>query len=165
MVWVSGRQVVLCISIPTVHKWGHTIKPCWWISLRFGEQWRPHIWQGERRVIWETNQGIVLWWFLLSINYIVDIIHGYGWLYVLSLKFRLHRATRTPHHQHNIEVIHGIEWSLQHSRRVKNYTKIERHFTSVRCARMRGIRTCCARLSARRATVHIKSRASANTAH
>jgi hypothetical protein len=42
---------------------------------------------------------------------------------LLSLKFRLHMATRTPHHQNNNEVIHGTELISQHSRRVKNYTK------------------------------------------
>jgi hypothetical protein len=42
---------------------------------------------------------------------------------VLSLKFRPHRATRTPHHQNRKEVIHGTRLIPQHSKRVKNYTK------------------------------------------
>jgi hypothetical protein len=42
---------------------------------------------------------------------------------VLSLKFRLHMATRTPHHQNNNEVTHGTELISQHSRKAKNYTK------------------------------------------
>jgi hypothetical protein len=52
---------------------------------------------------------------------------------LLSLKFRLHMATRTPHHLHiatrtlhhqnSNEVIHGTELNSQHSRRVRNYAK------------------------------------------
>jgi hypothetical protein len=43
--------------------------------------------------------------------------------HLLSLKFRPHMATRTPHHQNSNEVIHGTELISQHSIRVKNYTK------------------------------------------
>jgi hypothetical protein len=38
---------------------------------------------------------------------------------LLSLKFRPHMATRTPHRQNSNEVIHGTELISQHSRRVK----------------------------------------------
>ena len=38
---------------------------------------------------------------------------------LLSLKFRLHMATRTPHHQNSNEVTHGTELISQHSRRAK----------------------------------------------
>jgi hypothetical protein len=41
---------------------------------------------------------------------------------VLSLKFRPHRATRTPHHQHRTGVIHGTGLIPQHSKGSKNYT-------------------------------------------
>jgi hypothetical protein len=42
---------------------------------------------------------------------------------MLSLKFRLHMATRTQHQQNSNEVTHGTELISQHSRRAKNYTK------------------------------------------
>ena len=38
---------------------------------------------------------------------------------VLSLKFRLHMATRTQHQQNSNEVTHGTELISQHSRREK----------------------------------------------
>jgi hypothetical protein len=42
---------------------------------------------------------------------------------LLSLKFRPHMATRTPHRQNRTEVIHGTGLIPQHCKRVKNYTK------------------------------------------
>ena len=39
--------------------------------------------------------------------------------HLLSLKFRLHMVTRTPHHQNSNEVTHGTELISQHSRRAK----------------------------------------------
>jgi hypothetical protein len=44
-------------------------------------------------------------------------------LYLLSLKFRPHMATRTPHRQNRTGVIHGTGLIPQHCKRVKNYTK------------------------------------------
>jgi hypothetical protein len=38
---------------------------------------------------------------------------------MLSLKFRLHMATRTQHQQNSNEVTHGTELISQHSRREK----------------------------------------------
>jgi hypothetical protein len=43
--------------------------------------------------------------------------------HLLSLKFRLHMATRTPHRQNRTGVIHGTGLIPQHCKRVKNYTK------------------------------------------
>jgi hypothetical protein len=47
------------------------------------------------------------------------IIRGH----LLSLKFRLHMATRTQHRQNRNEVIHGTGLISQLCKRVKNYTK------------------------------------------
>jgi hypothetical protein len=46
---------------------------------------------------------------------------------MLSLKFRLHMAIRTPYHQNSSEVIHGTELSSQHSRRVKKLNKVTKN--------------------------------------
>jgi hypothetical protein len=57
---------------------------------------------------------------------------------MLSLKFRPHVATRTPHRQHRKAVIHGTRLIPQHSKRVKtiqNGQKIARRFTPTRRAR------------------------------
>jgi hypothetical protein len=66
----------------------------------------------------------------------IDEFRLYVWLltssirgHLLSLKFRPHRATRTPHRQHRKTVIHGTRLILQHSKRVKtiqNGPKIKR---------------------------------------
>jgi hypothetical protein len=71
---------------------------------------------------------------------------------VLSLKFRPHVATRTPHRQNRKEVIHGTRLIPQHSKRVKtiqNGQKIARRFTSSGRAR-----ACAQQLRTRRAYVH-----------
>jgi hypothetical protein len=71
----------------------------------------------------------------LPYNTILSKINIDGfWLYVLllassirghllSLKFRPHMATRTPHRQNRDEAIHGTESHSQHCKRVKNYIK------------------------------------------
>jgi hypothetical protein len=61
----------------------------------------------------------------LSENYF-DLVGKGGWppiSILLSLKFRPHMATRTPHRQNRNEVIHGTGLIPQHCKRVKNYTK------------------------------------------
>jgi hypothetical protein len=50
-----------------------------------------------------------------------------GGLQLLSLKFRLHMATRTPHHQNSNEVTHGTELISQHSRRAKKLYKVTKN--------------------------------------
>jgi hypothetical protein len=47
---------------------------------------------------------------------------------LLSLKFRPHRATRTPHRQHRKTVIHGTRLIPQHSKRGQNYTKWPKNY-------------------------------------
>jgi hypothetical protein len=49
---------------------------------------------------------------------------------VLSLKFRPHRATRTPHHQHRKTVIHGTRINSTAQKRGQNYTKLAKKFKS-----------------------------------
>ena len=64
---------------------------------------------------WEKNDKHVM--DLNSLDYtsedefdeVSNTIEYNPWDLLLSLKFRLHMATRTPHHQHNNEVIHGTE--------------------------------------------------------
>jgi hypothetical protein len=46
---------------------------------------------------------------------------------VLSLKFRPHMATRTPHHQNRKKVIHGTKLIPQHSKRVKKLYKMTKN--------------------------------------
>jgi len=53
--------------------------------------------------------------FRLYIFLLTSSIRGH----LLSLKFCLHRVTRTPHHQHRIGIIHGIILIPQHCKRVK----------------------------------------------
>jgi hypothetical protein len=53
--------------------------------------------------------------------------------WVLSLKFRPHRATRTPHRQHRKTVIHGTRGLIpQHSKRVKTIQNGQK--IKMRCA-------------------------------
>jgi hypothetical protein len=56
--------------------------------------------------------------FRLYVFLLTSSIRGH----LLSLKFRPHRATRTPHHQHRTGVIHGTGLIPQHSKGSKNYT-------------------------------------------
>jgi hypothetical protein len=49
---------------------------------------------------------------------------------VLSLKFRPHRATRTPHHQHRKTVIHGTRINSTAQKKGQNYTKLAKKFKS-----------------------------------
>jgi hypothetical protein len=44
--------------------------------------------------------------------------------HLLSLKFRPHRATRTPHHQHRKTVIHGTRINSTAQQKGQNYTKL-----------------------------------------
>jgi hypothetical protein len=63
--------------------------------------------------------------FRLYVLLLTSSIRGH----LLSLKFRPHRATRTPHRQHRKIVIHGTRLIPQHSKRVKtiqNGQKIKR---------------------------------------
>jgi hypothetical protein len=53
--------------------------------------------------------------FRLYVLLLTSSIRGH----LLSLKFRPHRATRTPHRQNRKEVIHGTRLIPQHSKRVK----------------------------------------------
>jgi hypothetical protein len=50
--------------------------------------------------------------------------------FVLSLKFRPHRATRTPHHQHRKTVIHGTRINSTAQQKGQNYTKLAKKFKS-----------------------------------
>jgi hypothetical protein len=50
--------------------------------------------------------------------------------YLLSLKFRPHRATRTPHHQHRKTVIHGTRINSTAQQKGQNYTKLAKKFKS-----------------------------------
>jgi ribosomal protein L20 len=43
---------------------------------------------------------------------------------LLSLKFRPHRATRTPHRQHRKTVIHGTRINSTAQQKGQNYTKM-----------------------------------------
>jgi ribosomal protein L20 len=45
-------------------------------------------------------------------------------LIMLSLKFRPHRATRTPHRQHRKTVIHGTRINSTAQQKGQNYTKM-----------------------------------------
>jgi hypothetical protein len=49
---------------------------------------------------------------------------------MLSLKFRPHRATRTPHHQHRKTVIHGTRINSTAQKKGQNYTKLAKKFKS-----------------------------------
>jgi hypothetical protein len=57
--------------------------------------------------------------FRLYVLLLTSSIRGH----LLSLKFRPHMATRTPHRQNRTGVIHGTGLIPQHCKRVKNYTK------------------------------------------
>jgi hypothetical protein len=73
--------------------------------------------------------------FRLYVLLLTSSIRGH----LLSLKFRPHVATRTPHRQNRKEVIHGTRLIPQHSKRVKtiqNGQKIARRFTSYGRARV-----------------------------
>jgi hypothetical protein len=48
-------------------------------------------------------------------------------MYVLSLKFHPHRATRTLHRQNRTEVIHGTGLIPQHCKRVKKLYKMTKN--------------------------------------
>jgi hypothetical protein len=58
----------------------------------------------------------------------------YRWTFcrklMLSLKFRPHRATRTPHHQHRKTVIHGTRINSTAQQKGQNYTKLAKKFKS-----------------------------------
>jgi hypothetical protein len=76
--------------------------------------------------------------FRLYVLLLTSSIRGH----LLSLKFRPHRATRTPHHQHRKTVIHGTRLIPQHSKRVKtiqNGQKITKRFAPTGRARARNI--------------------------
>jgi hypothetical protein len=49
---------------------------------------------------------------------------------VLSLKFRPHRATRTPHRQHRKTVIHGTRINSTAQQKGQNYTKMAKKLKS-----------------------------------
>jgi hypothetical protein len=49
---------------------------------------------------------------------------------MLSLKFRPHRATRTPHRQHRKTVIHGTRISSTTQQKGQNYTKLAKKLKS-----------------------------------
>jgi hypothetical protein len=49
---------------------------------------------------------------------------------LLSLKFRPHRATRTPHHQHRKTVIHGTRINSTAQQKGQNYTKLAKKLKS-----------------------------------
>jgi hypothetical protein len=60
----------------------------------------------------------------------IDEFRLYVWLltssirgHLLSLKFRPHRATRTPHRQHRKTVIHGTRLNSTAQKKGQNYTK------------------------------------------
>jgi hypothetical protein len=53
------------------------------------------------------------------VNYIHTSTKG-----MLSLKFRPHRVTRTPHHQHRKTVIHGTRINSTAQQKGQNYTKL-----------------------------------------
>jgi hypothetical protein len=81
---------------------------------------------------------------------------------VLSLKFRPHMATRTPHCQNRSGVIHGTGLLPQHCKRAKNYTKWPKNWrvlyrTWVR-AHMRVTKMYNARISARCTAIGRKNR-------
>jgi hypothetical protein len=50
---------------------------------------------------------------------------------MLSLKFRPHRATRTPHRQHRKTVIHGTRINSTAQQKGQNYTKMAK---KLKCA-------------------------------
>jgi hypothetical protein len=90
--------------------------------------------------------------FRLYVFLLTSSIRGH----LLSLKFRPHVATRTPHRQNKKEVIHGTRLTPQHNKRVKtiqNGQKIPRRFTSSGGARMRVTTSYKARICAQGATV------------
>jgi hypothetical protein len=66
--------------------------------------------------------------FRLYVLLLTSSIRGH----LLSLKFRPHRATRTPHRQHRKTVIHGTRLIPQHSKRGQNYTKWPKNYKA-RC--------------------------------
>jgi hypothetical protein len=69
---------------------------------------------------------------------------------LLSLKFRLHMATRTPHHQNSNEVTHGTELISQHSRREKTIQSNQKlkgalhHLDARTCAGQKRVLRACA---------------------
>jgi hypothetical protein len=64
--------------------------------------------------------------FRLYILLLTSSIRGH----LLSLKFRLHRETRTPHHQHRKTVIHGTRINSTAQKKGQNYTKLAKKFKS-----------------------------------
>jgi hypothetical protein len=64
--------------------------------------------------------------FRLYVLLLTSSIRGH----LLSLKFRPHRATRTPHHQHRKTVIHGTRINSTAQQKGQNYTKLAKKFKS-----------------------------------
>jgi hypothetical protein len=64
--------------------------------------------------------------FRLYVLLLTSSIRGH----LLSLKFRPHRATRTPHRQHRKTVIHGTRINSTAQKRGQNYTKVAKKFKS-----------------------------------
>jgi hypothetical protein len=95
--------------------------------------------------------------FRLYVLLLTSSIRGH----LLSLKFRLHRATRTPHHQHRKTVIHGTRLILQHNKRVKTIQigqKITKRLAPTERPRARAISSYLERICA---AVGFKTRAPA----
>jgi hypothetical protein len=64
--------------------------------------------------------------FRLYVFLLTSSIRGH----LLSLKFRLHRETRTPHHQHRKTVIHSTRINSTAQQKGQNYTKLAKKFKS-----------------------------------
>jgi hypothetical protein len=64
--------------------------------------------------------------FRLYVLLLTSSIRGH----LLSLKFRPHRATRTPHHQHRKTVIHGTRINSTAQQKSQNYTKMAKKLES-----------------------------------
>jgi hypothetical protein len=64
--------------------------------------------------------------FRLYVLLLTSSIRGH----LLSLKFRPHRATRTPHHQHRKTVIHGTRINSTAQKKSQNYTKMAKKLKS-----------------------------------
>jgi hypothetical protein len=64
--------------------------------------------------------------FRLYVLLLTSSIRGH----LLSLKFRPHRVTRTPHYQHKMTVIHGKRINPTAQQKSQNYTKLAKKFKS-----------------------------------
>ena len=64
------------------------------------------------------------------IHFKENIGYQMGSNHVLSLKFRPHRATRAPHHQHRKTVIHGTRINSTAHKKGQNYTKLAKKLKS-----------------------------------